>query len=344
MPVHPESRQQTAFITPFGKYQFLTMPFGLVGAPAVFQRLMNTVLADVSAFSTACIDDVPIFSNSWKDHLEHLNEVLNRLKRAGLTLKANKCWLEFQECQYLGHVIGNARVRLEPNKIKAVQNFERPKKKKDVRAFLYLAGYYRKFIPRFSATVIPLTDATKKDAPDKLQWTSSMEAAFQQLKQLASDVVLASPNEECTFILQTDTSSVGIAGNLSQADDSTIDQSPTLAESFYRESNAIQLWSWNALPLIAVYNTFECISQVWNLQCRQTTNVYTTFIGLKDENSRLTWWALALQPHDFRVQHRPEKTNADGLSRKAWTEDAECRRRGEKCQGATPSTLVSRAP
>ena len=77
VPVHPESRQQTAFITPFGKYQFLTKPFGLVGAPTVLQRLMNTVLADVSSFSTAYLDDVSIFSNSWKDHLVHLDEVLN---------------------------------------------------------------------------------------------------------------------------------------------------------------------------------------------------------------------------------------------------------------------------
>ena len=109
--VHPESRHQTAFITPFDKYQFLTMPFDFVGAPAVFQRLMITVLADVSAFSTAYLDDVSIFSNSWKDHLVHLDEVLSRLEKAGLTVKASKCRLGHQEGQYLGHGIGNGRVR-----------------------------------------------------------------------------------------------------------------------------------------------------------------------------------------------------------------------------------------
>ena len=123
------------------------------------------------------------------------------LEGAGLTVKDSKCQLGGQECQYLGKGIGNGRVRPEQNKIKAVLNFERPKKKKDVRAFLHLAGYYRKFIPRFSETAIPLTDATKKEAPDKLQWTSSMEAAFQQLKQqVASDVVPASSNEEYLFM------------------------------------------------------------------------------------------------------------------------------------------------
>ena len=182
---------------------------------------MNIVLPDVSLFSTTYLDVVSLFSNSWKDHLVHLDEVLSRLERAGLIVKASKCRQGCQECQYLRHVIGNGRVRLEQNKIKAVQNFERPKKKIDVHAFLGLAGYYRKFIPRFSETAIPLTDATNKDTPDKLQWTSSMEAAFQQLKQqLASDIVLASPNEEFPFMLQTDATGVGIAGILSQVDDS----------------------------------------------------------------------------------------------------------------------------
>ena len=143
----------------------------------------------------------------------------------GWTNSASKCRLGCRECQYLGHIIGNGRVRPEQNKIKALQNFEQPKKKKDVRAFLGLADYYRKFILRFSETVIPLTDATKKDAPDKLQWTSSMEAAFQQLKQqLLSDIVLASPNEECPFMLQTVVSTVGRAGILSQADNSGDDR------------------------------------------------------------------------------------------------------------------------
>ena len=85
----------------------------------MFQRLMNTILADVSAFSTGYLDDVSIFSNTWKDHLVYLDKVLSRLKRAGLTVKASKCRLGCQECQYLGHVIGNGRVRPEQNKIKS---------------------------------------------------------------------------------------------------------------------------------------------------------------------------------------------------------------------------------
>ena len=310
------------------------------------QRLMNTVLADISAFSKAYLDDVSIFSNSWKDHLVHLDEVLSQLEREELTVKACKCRLGRQECQCLGHVIGNGRVRQEQNKINAVRNFERPKKKKDVRTFLYFAGYYRKFIPRFSETAIPLTDATKKDAPDK--WTSSMEAAFQQLKQqLASDVDFASPNKKCSFMLQTDASDVGIAGFLSQADDSGDDWPIT----YFNRKLLPREQRYSAVEL-------ECLAFISSVQhfgmyltgiefTVQTHHKCLQYLHrLKDENSRLTPWALALQPYDFRVQHRPGKANAnaDGLSRKAWMEDAECRRRGEECQGAPPSTLASRAP
>ena len=244
-------------------------------------------------------------------------------------------------CQYLGHVIGNGRVRPEQNKIKALQNFEQPKKKKDVRAFLGLADYYRKFILRFSETVIPLTDATKKDAPDKLQWTSSMEAAFQQLKQmLLSDIVLASPNEECPFMLQTVVSTVGRAGILSQADNSGDDR-------------PIAYFSRKLLPREQHYSAVELeylaiISSVQHFRVYLPGMEFTVQTDHKipssPQDSRLTRWALALQPSDFRVQHRPGKVNTDGLSRQAWTEDSECRRRGEECQGATPSTLASRAP
>ena len=280
---------------------------------------MNTVLAGVSAFSKAYLDDVSIFSNSWKDHLVHLDEGLSQLEREELTVKASKCRLGRQQCQYLGHVIGNGRVRQEQNKIKAVQNFEQPKKKKDVRAFLYFAGYYRKFISRFSETAIPLTDATKTDAPDK--WTSSMEASFQQLKQqLASDVDFASPNEKCPFMLQTDASGVGIAGILSQADDSGDDR----PIAYFSRKLSPREQRYSAVEL-------ECLAFISSVQ---HFGVYLTGIEftvltyhkcfpylhrLKDENSRLTQWALAVQPYDFRVQHRPGKANAnaDGLSRQA---------------------------
>ena len=120
VPVHLNSQQKTA---PFGKYEFLTMPFGLVGAPATFQRLMNGILADISTFTAAYLDDTVIFSQSWPEHLNHITEVLQRLKQHGLTVKLGKCQLGMNECSFLGHRVGKGQIRPLEGKIRAVQQF-----------------------------------------------------------------------------------------------------------------------------------------------------------------------------------------------------------------------------
>lgn len=110
VPVEPHSRPKTAFITPLGKYHFVVMPFGLVGAPAVFQRLMNTLLTDCGSFASAYMDDVVVFSRTWDDHLQHLEMVFKTLQEAGLTVKRAKCQLGKKQCVYLGHVVGQGHV------------------------------------------------------------------------------------------------------------------------------------------------------------------------------------------------------------------------------------------
>lgn len=104
------SKHKTAFVMPLGKYQFTVMPFGLVGAPAVFQRLMNSILADLPDFASAYMDDVVVFSSLWEDHLNHLATVFDKLEKAGLTAKLAKCQLGMQQCTYLGHVVGRGLV------------------------------------------------------------------------------------------------------------------------------------------------------------------------------------------------------------------------------------------
>ncbi len=134
------------------------MPFV---APATFQRLMDAGLDCCAAY----LDDLIVYSGTWKEHLVHLEQVFSRLKQAGLTVKANKCQIGMQECVYLGHVVGKGQVRPEPSKLEAVVAFPVPKTKKDVRAFLELSGYYRRFIPNYSSVAAPLSDLTKKALP-----------------------------------------------------------------------------------------------------------------------------------------------------------------------------------
>ena len=220
VPVSEDSRTKTAFTTPYGLFQFKVMPFGLQGASATFQRMMDIVLDDVGEYASAYLDDVVIYSKTWEEHLLHLKEILRRLGRGGLTVKPKKCQFGMEQCTYLGHVVGNGEVRPEQSKQQAVKDFPTPKTKKQVRAFLGLTGYYRKFIPGYAETAAVLTDLTRKTAPNQVDWSAACEQAFNALKSaLCSEAVLQSPDFDRPFVLQTDASDRGIGAVLSQYDD-----------------------------------------------------------------------------------------------------------------------------
>ena len=220
VPVSPDDKHKTAFAAPSGLFQFIRMPFGLKGAPATFQRLVDRVLQGLEEFSGAYIDDIIVFSKLWTDHVRHLQAVLGRLQLAGLTVKISKCHFGVTACSYLGFVVGGGLVKPEPSKVQAVLNFSTPTDKTGVRAFLGLTGYYRRFIPDFASLAAPLTDLTRKCAPMRVSWSNECEQAFKSLKGcLCSDPVLRSPNFEKQFILQTDVSNRGIGAVLSQCDE-----------------------------------------------------------------------------------------------------------------------------
>ena len=318
VPVLEESRPLTAFATPYGLYQFRVMPFGLQGAPATFQRMMDQVLADCSEYAAAYLDDVIIHSTCWEDHVRHVRDVLQKLRRAGLTIKPKKCQFGMNSCLYLGHVVGNGEVRPEKAKLQAVEEFPTPTTKKQVRAFLGLTGYYRKFIPDFAEVAAPLTDLTRKNMPVKPPWTDDCGRAFSTLKRiLCSEPILRSPDFQREFILQTDASEKGIGAVLSQFDDAG-------------SEHPVAFYSRKLLPRETRYSTVEkeCLAikaathtfRVYLLGRRftiQTDHRALEWLDrLKDNNSRLTRWSLALQPYRYTVLYRAGTANgnADGLS------------------------------
>ena len=220
MPVKPEARSKTAFVTPFGLYQFKVMPFGLSGAPATFQRMMDNLTRGLSESTGAYLDDLVIYSSIWKKHLEHVREVLSRLQGAGLTAKPRKCQFGMSKCIYLGHVVGSGTVSPDPLKLEAIRSFPTPTVKKQVRAFLGLTGYYRRLIPDFASIASPLSDLTRKSAQEKVVWAAQCDKAFTELKQrLCSKPILKSPDFNCPFTLQTDASDRGVGAVLSQTDE-----------------------------------------------------------------------------------------------------------------------------
>ena len=216
VPVEEGSREKTAFTTPFGKYQFSVMPFGLVEAPATFQRLMNSLVGDLSSHVGDYIDDLVIFSKTWEDHLTQLHEVLCRLGGANLTVKKSKCQFAMYNCLYLGHRVGHGQVQPASAKIHAIQNFIHPRTKKDIRSFLGLAGGSYPTTPTSPPHYLTSRAKTSLRRSTGLISTSRHSSSS---SSHSADPVLQGPDYMRPFILQTDASDVGIAAVLSQKSD-----------------------------------------------------------------------------------------------------------------------------
>ncbi|CAC5374159.1 Retrovirus-related Pol polyprotein from transposon 297,Retrovirus-related Pol polyprotein from transposon 17.6 [Mytilus coruscus] len=217
VPLDKDSRQKSAFITPFGHYQFTVTPFGMMNSGATFVRMMDKVLAGYEDFADSFIDDIGIFSDTWGYHIEHLRAVFDSLRRARLVAKPSNCSFGYGELEFLGHIAGSGNIKPVQDKVSAIRKFPVPATKKQVRSFLGLIGFYRKFIPQFSDISVPLTDLTKKNAPNKVKWSDKTQKSFDELKDcICSDSVLRSPDFSKKFILQTDASGKGLGAVLEQ--------------------------------------------------------------------------------------------------------------------------------
>ena len=172
-----EAKPKTAFITPVGLYQFRVMPFGLINAPATFSRIMRDLLEHLDHVDNY-IDDILIHTQSWEEHIDTLTKLMHRLRLSGLTAKPSKCSIGKQNIEFLGHVIGQGKLSPQLNKIDQIKNASAPKTKKQLRSFLGLSGYYRKFVPNYAAIAAPLTDKTKNKEPNKIVWGDSQQLAF----------------------------------------------------------------------------------------------------------------------------------------------------------------------
>lgn len=215
--VKPEDEAKTAFRTHSGHWEFRVMPFGLANAPASFQALMNTILRSLLRKCVLVfVDNILIYSLTLEVHLDHLREVFKILDQHQLLLKQSKCSFGQQQLEYLGHIINANGVAPDPKKIEAVQNWPTPTDIKQLRGFLGLSGYYRKFIKNYGVLSRPLTDLLKKDS--LFHWTAQHQQCFDTLKQaLISTPVLALPDFAKPFMVETDASSTGIGVVLSQA-------------------------------------------------------------------------------------------------------------------------------
>ncbi|GJW17331.1 putative reverse transcriptase domain-containing protein [Tanacetum coccineum] len=198
--VHEEDIPKTAFRTRYGHFEFMIMPFGLTNAPTVFMDLMNRVCKPyLDKFVIVFIDDILIYSKSKEDHKVYLKLVLEMLKKEKLFAKFSKCEFWLQEVHFLGHVVNSKGIHVDPSKIEAVKNWRVPKIPLEIRSFLRLAGYYRRFIMNFSTIAKPLTSVIQKN--QKYEWGMEQEEAFQNLKDnLCNAPILSLPDGSEDFV------------------------------------------------------------------------------------------------------------------------------------------------
>ena len=317
IPLTEESKAKTAFITSQGLYQFKVMPFGLTNAPATFQRMMDVVLAGLKwQCCLVYLDDVIIFSPTFEQHMQDLEKCFERLAETGLVLSPEKTHICRQEVHYLGHVLSATGLATDPRKAEAVRDFPVPTNPTDVKSFLGLAGYYRRFIIHFSARSTPLTELTKDDIP--FVWSDACQKAFDDIKQaLISAPILRHPDFGRPFLLDTDACKYGLGAILMQVDtDSGAEYVVCYAS---RKLNPAEQ-KWNTTEQ-------EALAIIWAIEHFRSYLLGTPFIVRSDHSSlqwlykakhgRLARWALRVQEFSFEIHHRAGKKNphADALSR-----------------------------
>ena len=319
IPVHPDDREKTAFVTHSGLYEFNRMPFGLATAPATFQRAMELVLAGLTYSICLCyLDDIIIFSNSIGEHCERLRAVLSRFRQHNLRLNLSKCSFAARSVHYLGHLISEHGISPLPSKVDAIKQIPVPKSVKDVRSFLGLSGYYRRFIKNYATISAPLTKLTTNASTKQFLWTPDCDTAFRTLKTcLCSSLVLIHPKFDREFILQTDASDIGLGAILSQLDDNGCERPIAYAsKTLSARERKYCTTEKEAFAVIFGIRTFRTylLGRHFKVITDHSALKWLDRIHLK---GRLERWVMELQEFQFSVEHKPGKlhSNADALSR-----------------------------
>ncbi|WVZ76613.1 hypothetical protein U9M48_024576 [Paspalum notatum var. saurae] len=301
--IREEDIPKTAFSTRYGLYEYLIMSFGLTNALAFFMCMMNSVfMNELDKFVVVFLDDILIYSKDEKEHKEHLRIVLTRLREHKLYAKFSKCAFWLKEVGFLGHILSEKGVAVDPSKVECVLNWNQPETITEIRSFLDLAGYYRCFIKDFSKTAKPMTSLAKKN--DKYTWNPNCEEAFQSLKKsLTTAPVLAQLDVTKPFDVYCDASGNGLGYVLMQ------------------EGRVVAYASHQLRKHKANYLTHDLEHYLLGNTC----NTYTDHKSLKyiftqpELNMRQRRWLELLKDYDLEIHYHPGKANvvADALSRRA---------------------------
>ena len=319
IPLEKNSREKTAFIVA-GRplYQFSVMPFGLCNAPATMSRLMDKVIdTELKHRVFVYLDDLLIFSDNFEDHLVLLEKVAKCILKSGLTLNLAKSKFGMKEVNYLGHIVGNGVVRTNDEKVLAISKYALPRTPKEVRCFLGMSGFYRKFILNYADLAAPLNDLCRKGI--KFVMTDVAKDAFENIKiALCSAPVLVHPDYNKPFVIQCDASKLGIGAVLCQVDDNG-DERPLFF--FSKKMNKAQrnysVTEQECLAVVLAVKKFRPYVELHNFKVVTDHNSLKWLMKTKDLSGRLARWSFKLGCYNFEIEHRKGSENIvpDALSR-----------------------------
>lgn len=317
IPVAPESIEKTAFVTPDGQFEYLRMPFGLCNAPSVYQRSINNALR---AHKDNCVliymDDVIIFSDTIDHGIYNLDRVLKSLRDSGFSVNINKCKFLKTEIEYLGRIISNGSVSPSPRKVQALIHSPVPSNVKTVRQFCGLAGYFRKFIPNFSQTMIPLYNLTKNNV--KFNWTLEHDAVRDKIIScLASEPILALFDPSKPIELHSDASSAGFGAVLFQKRDSNLEVVEYFSMRTTETESRYHSYELETLAVVRAIKHFRHYLLGKRFKLVTDCNSLKASRSKKELLPRVhRWWAY-LQSFDFDIEYRKGERipHADFFSR-----------------------------
>ena len=318
IPVKSEDIPKTAFVCKYGHFEMTRMPFGLNNAASTFQRTMEMALQGLQWVTCLIyIDDVIVFCKDFDQHMQRLEEVLDRIKKAGLKLKASKSYLLQKEVIFLGHVVSGQGIKPSPTNVTKVVDWPTPKSAKQVKQFVAMVSYYRRYVRNFASTARPMVDLTKKGK--KFLWSEACEAAFNSLKRalISADVMGYPLNEAGEFILDVDASDQGIGAVLHQVQGG---KETVLAYASRSLNKAEANYCITEKELLAARYFIEYFRQYLlgrRFLVRSNHQSLVWLFQLKEPRGKIARWIEILSQYDFAIQYRPGKKqpHCDVLSR-----------------------------
>ncbi|KII75178.1 Transposon Ty3-G Gag-Pol polyprotein [Thelohanellus kitauei] len=319
-----EDRQKTAFITPFGLFQFTRMPFGLCNAPSTFQALMDRILKEaIGRYCMVYLDDIIIYSKSLQDHINHIERIFSMLKKANITINYKKSRILVENFNFLGHVISQAGITTDPDKCKAVQDWSVPTSRNQLQQFLGLASYYRKFVNNFARICLPLYELLKKEV--RYKWTNKCQEAFDYLKEaLTSPPILAYPDVSKRFLLDTDASGDTIGAVLSQESNEGERVIAYASRNLSKTERNYSITKKELLALVWATKHFKAYLYGQRFMIRTDHKCLQNLRSFKEVEGQMARWLEHLSLFDYEVHYRKGSShgNVDALSRKPFSINA----------------------